>query len=70
MPRNQNDENLVLGISGSSLVTIQKGLVIEENGTANVSITNVAPASVGTATISKWLKVFIGGTAYYIPLWT
>lgn len=40
------------------------------NATANVSITNVAPAAVGTATISKWLEVYDNGTAYYIPMWT
>lgn len=41
------------------------------NGTANVTISNVAPAGVGTATISKWLQ-FTGsdGVVYYIPVWT
>ena len=40
------------------------------NATANVSISNVAPAAVGTATISKWLKVRVEGVDYYIPMWT
>ena len=40
------------------------------NATANVSISNVAPAAVGTATISKWLKVRDQGVDYYIPMWT
>tara|TARA_Y100000310_G_C20644034_1_gene795580 strand:+ start:280 stop:489 length:210 start_codon:yes stop_codon:yes gene_type:complete len=40
------------------------------NATANVTISNVAPAAVGTATISAWLEVDVGGTAYYIPCWT
>lgn len=44
--------------------------IVVANATANVSITNVAPAAVGTATISKWLKIDIGGTDYFIPLWT
>ena len=41
------------------------------NGTANITISNVAPAGVGTATISKWLQ-FTGsdGVIYYIPVWT
>lgn len=41
------------------------------NGSANVTISNVAPAGVGTATISKWLQ-FTGsdGVVYYIPVWT
>jgi len=41
------------------------------NGTANVTISNVAPAGVGTATISKWFTVKdSGGTVYYLPAWT
>ena len=42
----------------------------EANATATVTISNVAPAAVGTATISKWLKVTSLGTTYYIPMWT
>jgi len=44
--------------------------LIEANGSATVTISNVAPAGVGTATISQWLKVDVGGTTYYIPMWT
>lgn len=41
------------------------------NGAQNVTISNVAPAGVGTATISKWLTVKDNaGTVYYIPAWT
>lgn len=40
------------------------------NGANTVTITNVAPAGVGTATIDSWLAVNIGGTTKYIPLWT
>lgn len=40
------------------------------NATANVTISNVAPAAVGTATISMWLEVSVQGTKYYIPMWT
>ena len=43
--------------------------IITANATANVSITNVAPAAVGTATISKWLTINVEGTDYYIPMW-
>lgn len=42
----------------------------EANATATVTISNVAPAAVGTATISKWLKVTSLGVEYYIPMWT
>lgn len=41
------------------------------NGTNTVTISNVAPAGVGTATISKWFTVKDNtGTVYYIPAWT
>lgn len=41
------------------------------NATATVTISNVAPAAVGTATISKWLRVKgSDGVDYYIPMWT
>ena len=44
--------------------------IFESNGSANVTISNVAPAGVGTATISGWMSVIVSGTIYYIPLWT
>lgn len=68
--RNDRDGVVTLGISGSSPVRFIDGSITEENATANVSITNVAPAAVGTATISKWLKIDIGGIYYFIPMWT
>ena len=41
------------------------------NGTATVTISNVAPAGVGTATISKWLTITDNaGTVMYIPAFT
>jgi len=41
------------------------------NASNNVTITNVAPAGVGTATISKWLEVKDDSDAvFYIPVWT
>ena len=41
------------------------------NGSGTVTISALAPAGVGTATISKWLQ-FTGsdGVVYYIPAWT
>ncbi len=45
-----------------------KGLTA--NATANVTISNVAPAAVGTATISAWLEIDVAGVKYYIPCWT
>jgi hypothetical protein len=40
------------------------------NASANVTISNVAPAAVGTATISAWLEIDVAGVKYYIPCWT
>ena len=40
------------------------------NGANTVTISNVAPAGVGTATIDSWLVVDIAGTRKYIPMWT
>lgn len=40
------------------------------NSTSTVTISNVAPDAVGTATISRWLVVSMEGTLYYIPAWT
>ena len=44
--------------------------MIEANGSATVTISNLAPSAVGTATIGKWLKVRVQGVDYYIPMWT
>ena len=40
------------------------------NATATVTVSNVAPAAVTTATISAWLEINVDGTKYYIPAWT
>jgi len=69
--RNQRDEShefvksmrITSGGSGENAVTVA-------NATNNVTISNVAPAAVGTATISRWLVMYIDGIAYYIPMWT
>jgi hypothetical protein len=43
----------------------------QDNGTGTVTISNVAPAGVGTPTISKWLTIVgTDGITYYIPAWT
>ena len=41
------------------------------NASGTVTISNVAPSGVGTATITKWLTVTDNaGTVMYIPAWT
>jgi hypothetical protein len=67
MVREQRDETTQLT---SPLIAANDAAVIVANATANVTISNVAPAAVGTATISKWLKITIADVDYYIPLWT
>lgn len=67
MTRNQRDENLVIDGNADIRITTQH---ITENATNNVTISNVAPAAVGTATISRWLRIDISDVSYYIPLWT
>jgi hypothetical protein len=68
MGRNQNDENTI--ISASDIFQIgAKGFT--SNASGNVTISNVAPSGVGTATISKWIRLLDNnGTVLYIPCWT
>jgi hypothetical protein len=41
------------------------------NASGTVTISNVAPSGVGTATITKWLTITDNsGTVMYIPAWT
>ena len=41
------------------------------NATATITISNVGPAGIGTATISKWFTVQdCAGAVYYLPAWT
>lgn len=44
--------------------------IVEANAGNTVTISNVAPAGVGTATISAWMKVTVQGVIYYIPMFT
>lgn len=49
---------------------IDVSALVVANASANVSVTNIAPAAVGTSTISAWMKVRVQGVDYYIPMWT
>lgn len=65
--------------AGSAVITnpyalwVDSGVVRIDNATANgsatVTISNVAPAGVTTATIAEWLTINIGGNVRYIPCW-
>jgi len=62
--RNQRDEALII----DGLTVARKTDTV---GSSNVTISNVAPANVTTATISRWLQLYTpDGTLYYIPMWT
>ena len=65
--RNSNDE--ALRLSRRIFTDGTNGVVIN-NSTQPVTISSVAPANVGTATISKWLQFDLDGNIYYIPMWT
>ena len=68
MGRSENDENPNLVPSG--IIQLNSSAT-SGNGSANVTISNVAPAGVATATISKWLQVKDeAGAVFYIPMWT
>ena len=64
--RNANDEAPI--ITDNGIISISNGMT--SNASENVTISNVAPAGVETATISKWLIIKQTGTTYYIPCWT
>ena len=57
----------ILGVKNGKLKIVD---ALTPNATANVTISNVAPAAVTTATITAWLEIDEGGTKYYIPCWT
>jgi hypothetical protein len=63
-----------LVISSSGKITMANGALYVASLTANaasvITISNVGPAAVGTATISAWLEIDVGGVKYYIPCWT
>ena len=68
MGRNQRDEKPNM----SNAIEIQTSAsdAVENNGSQTITISNVGPAGIGTATIGKWLKIYVNGTLYYVPMWT
>lgn len=67
------DTNVDLNIQpqGTGLVVFGNSNSWTDNGTATITISNVGPAGIGTATISQWFTVKDdNGTTYYIPAWT
>ena len=63
--------SVVDGLKLDGTVTFNDGDQWTANASGTVTISDVAPSGVGTATISKWLTVTDdGGTVMYIPAWT
>lgn len=45
--------------------------MLQPNGSATVTLTNIAPVGVTTATVARWMIVRSkAGTVYYVPMWT
>ena len=63
--------SIVNGLTVDGTITMNDGDQWTANASGTVTISNVAPSGVGTATIAKWLTVTDdGGTVMYIPAWT
>jgi hypothetical protein len=63
--------SVVDGLKLDGTVTFNDSDQWTANASGTVTISGVAPAGVGTATISKWLTVTDdSGTVMYIPAWT
>ena len=61
----------VNGVTVDGTITLNDSAQWTANASGTVTISNVAPSGVGTATISKWLTVTDNsGTVMYIPAWT
>ena len=62
---------VVNGVTVDGTITLNDSAQWTANASGTVTISNVAPSGVGTATISKWLTVTDNsGTVMYIPAWT
>lgn len=72
MGRSENDEitALVQDIHCSDGQSNILGDVVTSNGSGTVTISNVAPAGVQTATITSWLTIKVNGIDHFIPMWT
>ena len=63
--------SIVNGLTVDWTVTLNDSAQWTANASGTVTISNVAPSGVGTATISKWLTVTDNsGVVMYIPAWT
>lgn len=58
-------------VAGSGTIKLNSANNWTANATQTITISNVGPAGIGTATIAKWLTVKDdSGVVFYIPAWT
>ena len=63
--------SIVNGLTVDGTVTLNDSAQWTANASGTVTISNVAPSGVSTATITKWLTVTDNsGVVMYIPAWT
>ena len=63
--------SIVDGLTVEGTVTLADAAHWTANASGTVTISNVAPSGVGTATITKWLTLTDNsGVVMYIPAWT
>lgn len=62
--------NLVLTPKNTGVIKVGNSGSFTANGTATVTVSNLGPAGIATATIKKWLTIQDNaGTVLYIPAW-
>ena len=62
---------VVNGVTVDGTITLNDSAQWTANASGTVTISNVAPSGISTATISKWLTVTDNsGAVMYIPAWT
>lgn len=63
--------SVVDGLTLDGTLTMNDSAQWTANASGTVTISNVAPSGVGTATITKWLTITDdSGVVMYIPAWT
>jgi hypothetical protein len=63
--------SVVDGLTLDGTLTMNDSAQWTANASGTVTISNVAPSGVGTATITKWLTITDNsGVVMYIPAWT
>ena len=59
----------VLGIAGTGILDFASGAKIAVGTTTTITLGKTGGSGPATAAQNSWLKITVGGTAYFIPLW-